>query len=128
MDLLHLQKDHHLMREEGALMLDGFWTAEFGSSAGVFGGGVAVLQNGKLYGGDGGYFYVGTYSFKEKEFHATLEIAPFIEDYPSVFKTVNQKITLELIGSIIDNNQLRAQGYSKGMPNVSFGVKLTRRA
>ena len=42
-------------------MIDGLWTAEFGSSTGEFGGGVVVLQNGQILGGDGGYFYVGKF-------------------------------------------------------------------
>jgi hypothetical protein len=31
--------------------MDGLWTAEFGSSSGIFGGGVAVFRDGKIWGG-----------------------------------------------------------------------------
>ena|SRR6476646_7008881 len=109
-------------------MLDGLWTAEFGSSAGIFGGGVAVFQDGKIKGGDGGHYYIGVFTFDGNDFQATLEVIPFIDDYQSVFKTVNEKIILDLTGSIMDKNQLRAQGHPRGMPDLSFGVKLTRRA
>ena len=42
--------------------MDGLWTVEFGSSTGMFGGGVAVFREGKIPGGDGLYYYVGQYS------------------------------------------------------------------
>jgi hypothetical protein len=41
--------------------MDGLWTAEFGSSVGMFGSGVVVFHEGKIMGGDNGYFYLGTY-------------------------------------------------------------------
>jgi len=109
--------------------MDGFWTAEFGSSTGVLGGGVAVLQDGSIVGGDGGYFYRGQYTVTGgNAFHATIEVIPFIENYPSVFKTVNQKLTLELVGSLQGSDQAIAQGQARGMPHLKFGVKLTKRA
>ena len=70
--------------------MDGLWTAEFGSSAGMFGGGVIVFQNGKLVGGDGTYFYTGEYTLQDKEFKAILRVSPFIDGAESVFKTVGQ--------------------------------------
>ena len=110
-------------------MLDGLWTAEFGSSTGVFGGGVAVLQDGKFLGGDGGYFYVGKYSVEGATFRATLEIMPFIDNYPSVFRTLHQKFSLELVGSVLgDQRTVTAQARAKEMPDISIGVKLTKRA
>jgi hypothetical protein len=109
-------------------MIDGLWTAEFGSSTGIFGGGVAVLQNGKVLGGDGGYFYLGDYRLQDRVFHAKIEVRPFIANYQSVFKTSNQPFTLELDGSLVDDNHITAQGRAKEMPHVSFGARLTRQA
>jgi T3SS negative regulator,GrlR len=108
--------------------MDGFWTAEFGSSAGIFGGGVVLFQAGKVMGGDGGYFYLGEYKLHGKEFEATIVVSPFIEGYTSVFNTAGQKFTLDLVGSVAREDQIVAQGQRKGMPGVTFGVKLTKRA
>lgn len=108
--------------------MDGFWTAEFGSSAGVFGGGVAVFQNGKIMGGDGGYFYLGEYTLSGSSFNATIEVQPFIKNYQSVFKTMDQKLTLDLAGSLQGTDEAIAQGQPRGMPQLNFGVKLTKRA
>lgn len=108
--------------------LGGFWTAEFGSSAGIAGGGVAFFQNGEVMGGDSAYFYLGEYTEGEKAFGATIEVIPFIQGVPSVFNTVGQKFTLDLVGSLEGPDRLVAQGQRRGMPGVTFGVKLTKRA
>lgn len=107
--------------------MNGLWTAEFGSSAGRFGGGVAVFLDGKIMGGDGTYFYVGEYTLNGNAFEATLNISPFIEGAESVFKTVGRDLTLELAGSVTDEGRAIAQGRPRGMPEHRFGVKLTKR-
>ena len=42
-------------------MIDGLWTVEFISTLNRSGKGVLVLNNGKIFGGDEGYYYSGTY-------------------------------------------------------------------
>jgi hypothetical protein len=107
--------------------ISGLWTAEFGSSAGVFGGGVAVFRAGEILGGDATYFYVGSYKLEGTNFSATLKVAPFIEGAESVFKTKGQPLTLELNGSFTEEGQGIGQGYPRENPSLKFGVKLIRR-
>jgi hypothetical protein len=109
-------------------MIDGLWTAEFGSSAGSFGGGSAVFRDGKILGGDATYYYVGDYTVKENSLFATLKISPFIEGAESVFKTVGRDIILKLEGTFVDQGQIIAKGQADGIRQFSFGVKLTKRA
>ncbi len=108
--------------------MEGLWTVEFGSSTGIFGGGVAVFRDGKIWGGDATYYYVGEFQLTGQAFHATLRVFPFIEGAPSVFKTMNRDVTLNLDGSLTDANHAIAQGHPQGMPELKFGAKLTRRA
>ena len=114
-------------REQGKAM-DGLWTAEFGTSTGGFGGGVVVFRDGKVLGGDATYFYVGEYKFKGKDFEARLKSSPFVKGAESVFKTTGQDLTLEITGSLIDQDHAIGQGYPRGMENLGFAVKLTKRA
>lgn len=107
--------------------VDGLWTIEFGSSVGVFGGGVVVFQGGKVMGGDGGYFYIGSYQANGDSIRATVEATPFIQGYESVFKTVGRPFTLDLVGTFTDDTHGIAQGSVRGMPNLKVGLKLTRR-
>lgn len=108
--------------------MDGLWTVEFGSNTGMFGGGVVVFENGRLMGGDGGYYYLGTYHLDGRNLQATVEAIPFVKDYESVFKTVGQRFTLELEGSLVDEGHAVAQGHPAGRPDLSFGARLTRRS
>jgi hypothetical protein len=108
--------------------MDGLWTAEFGSSAGVFGGGVATLRDGTITGGDGTYFYLGSYRLMGRTFQATLKVSPYIEGAESVFKTKGRDLTLELTGSLTPDGQVIAQGTPREVPDVRFAVKLTRRS
>ncbi len=107
--------------------MDGLWTAEFGSSVGIFGGGVVVFQDGKLLGGDGGYFYTGEYTLEGDTFNAQLKAAPFIENYESIFRTVGSDLSLVLVGTLLDEKHAVAQGNPSGAPLLKFGVKLTKR-
>jgi hypothetical protein len=110
------------------IAIEGLWTVEFGSSTGMFGGGVVVFQGGKILGGDGGYYYTGEYELHGDTFGATLRIFPFIEGYVSVFRTVGQELTLDLTGVLTPDGRTTAQGHPRGMPHLKFGAKLTRRA
>lgn len=41
-------------------MIDALWSLEFSSNAGSLGTGIAVIEAGRLIGGDGSFVYVGT--------------------------------------------------------------------
>jgi T3SS negative regulator,GrlR len=107
--------------------MDGLWTAEFGSSAGSFGGGVAVFQSGKILGGDGTYFYIGSYTIEGQHFQATLKSSAFIEGARSVFNTTGQDLTLQLDGSLTGEGQALARGSANEVPTLKFAVRLTKR-
>jgi hypothetical protein len=107
--------------------MDGLWTAEFGSSSGIFGGGVAIFRDGRILGGDGGYYYVGNYEIKDKAITATLTLTPFLRDYPSVFTTVNETLILRLSGTLLDEEHAIIQGHPEGKPDLRFGAKLAKR-
>lgn|SRR5690348_1631847 len=108
-------------------MMNGLWTAEFGSSTGIFGGGVAVFWDGKIMGGDATYYYLGEYTLNGNSLRATLRVSPFIEGAESVFKTVGRDLTLDLEGSLTGESRAIAQGHPRDMPNLNFGVKLVKR-
>ena len=108
--------------------MEGLWTLEFGSNVGLFGGGVVVLENGKVMGGDGGYFYLGEFVINGSQFRATIKVSPFIEGYESVFRTLGQTLTLELLGSRTDATHAVAQGHPVDRPELTLGVKMTKRS
>jgi hypothetical protein len=108
--------------------MNGLWTAEFGSTAGIFGGGVVIFSDdGTLMGGDSWYFYAGEYQREGNELTATLRVSPFIQGGQSVFGTTGQQLTLDLRGQITGNSSAIGQGTARGIANMNFGVKLTKR-
>ena len=107
--------------------MEGLWTVEFGSNVGMFGGGVVVLKDGELKGGDGGYYYLGSFELKGNKFQATIRVFPFLKGYESVFRTFDKDLTLELVGSLTDETHGVAQGHPIGRPDLTLGVKMTKR-
>ncbi len=107
--------------------MHGLWTAEFGSSLGMFGGGVVIFDEGTILGGDGTHFYVGEYVIEGESLTATLKVAPFIPGAESVFRSVGKGLTLDLEGSLLKGDQAIAQGRAREIPGLTFGVKLTKR-
>jgi hypothetical protein len=107
--------------------MNGLWTAEFGSSAGLYGTGVVVLHDGIVMGGDDGYYYLGEYALDDSLFSAAIRITPFVHGKPSIFNTFGQAFTLRISGQITGDT-ITAQGHPEDMPTLSFGVKLIKRA
>jgi len=108
--------------------MNGLWTAEFGSSAGAFGGGVVVFDDGEILGGDATYYYVGNYTLAGRDFEATLKSSPFVEGARSVFNTVGQELILQLKGSLVDDGKALAHGSADGAPGLTFAIRLTKRS
>lgn len=80
-------------------MYDGLWTVEFQSPIG-YGIGVMVLNNGRLLGGDAGYYYSGKYELTGNDgFEGALEVTRFDEGSISVFGDLEQ-ISLSFSGQI----------------------------
>jgi len=109
--------------------MEGLWTVEFGSNTGRFGAGVVVFHEGRVMGGDNGYFYRGTYALVGvNEFRATIDVTPFVDGIESVFNTLGRNLRLVLTGTIADGAHATAQGHPLTMPNLALGVKLTKRS
>jgi T3SS negative regulator,GrlR len=112
------------------MSIDGFWTAEFASTEGSFGGGVAFMQNGRIFGGDSGYSFVGTYELDKGDepsaMKAHLLVEPFIKDFPSIFRTTDVAYSIELLGSLTAD-VIIAQGFITDFPDLRLSAKLTRK-
>ncbi len=56
------------------MQLDALWTVEFATNHGDFGTGVAVLVEGRIYGGDSHHCYDGEYEFSAGEVSASVRV------------------------------------------------------
>jgi len=85
---------------------NGLWTVEFISTFNRAGQGVLVLNNGRLLGGDAGYYYSGTYKISGTmlsgtKIEGTVDVIRFDPMHLSVFGDI-ERFTLSFTGDIDD--------------------------
>jgi T3SS negative regulator,GrlR len=106
-------------------MIEGFWIVQYEGMQGN-GGGVAVLLKGKIFGGDTGYIYTGSYEMKGDQLTARVAVKNFLPGIPSVLGVVGDfelNIEGKLAGDVIKGTGSLVDGRA-----VGIGVKLTKRA
>ena len=114
--------------------MEGLWTIEFGSNVGVYSSGVVVLRGGKIKGGDASYYYDGSYEEPDptapfpSKFKAKFAAKPFVKNAISIFKTYGEDFTLDLEGTLKDEDNAVAVGIPEGIPGMNAGIRLIRRS
>jgi hypothetical protein len=108
-------------------MIEGLWTAVFGSGP-ISGGGVIYLSDGEAVGGDNQYFYLGSYAFEPQlsTLRARLQVIAFVKGAITVFGAPIPSFTLEVEGKVVGNS-VTATGSVMGMPAVKMHLQLVKR-
>jgi hypothetical protein len=101
---------------------EGLYKVEFSAGAGR-GAGVVVLLGGRVRGGDTSMYYIGSYTLKEDNFNATIDVRRHTPGMQSVFGVDN--VNLRLSGRIAGDNGVM-QGDAAQAPGVMFRATLTR--
>ncbi|MBS1717792.1 MAG: hypothetical protein JSS72_08680 [Armatimonadetes bacterium] len=102
--------------------MEGFWTCTFEGIQG-FGTGVVVLIGGKLFGGDTGYTYTGSYTVSGSTLEAKVHVEQYVGGIPSVMGQTN--FNLELRGAA-NGNQIVIAGSVPGTPMLFRGTMTKR--
>ena len=107
--------------------MDGLWTAEFGTASGVANGGVLVIASERIFGGDSGYYYSGTYAIAGDTLTGELSATHYYGPRVTAFGDSVLTFTIQFTGKA---NQARdlIDGFAErpGVGRVRF--RLTRRA
>lgn len=111
---------------ETFVMLEALWSVEFVTNVQSSGAGVAVLETGRVLGGDGQYFYVGSYRIQNSQVQAQLKVTHYAGLPNSVFGSMKE-FELDLIG-IPARDRFELHGHVAADPNLMIGIRLTRRA
>jgi len=104
-------------------MVEGFWIVQFEGVQGN-GGGVVFLKKGRIYGGDSGFVYTGTYQTDEKTITGHVKVRNFLPEIQSVFG-LSGDYELSLKGNVVDQ---KIEGSASLVNHAAMGivVKLTK--
>lgn len=104
--------------------MDGIWTFLIPERQG---GGVIVARNGKLYGGDIGFFFEGKYTEANNSVHGTIDVTRFNPHaHQSTWGDNAQRFQVLFQGTIKDTT-ITGTIQRANVP-AKFGLNLTRRA
>ena len=100
-------------------MFNGLWTIDFISTMNRFGSGVLVVNEGKLLGGDNGFYYEGNYNIEGDTIQGKVTVTRFNENIISIFGNIDnyslsfrgqiKKDTMEAVASIENMPDLKVR-------------------
>ena len=110
-------------------LLEALYVVEFGDIAGLGyrNGGVAVLETGKIFGGDSGYYYIGDYSSFGDLFEASVRITKHNPQWVNAFGDDALQFDIRVLGTIQQDMILGAME-RVDRPGLHLQLRLIRRA
>jgi|ERR1022692_1838021 isocitrate dehydrogenase len=105
-------------------MVDGFWIVQVQGPLGNTGG-VVVFINGKLFGGDSGFSYIGTYE-GDKMLKARIAVQhfdPAVQSILGVPGDYEMHVSANVQGDVMSGTAMLAN-----QPQRSVGIRLTKKA
>ena len=106
-------------------MVEGFWIVQYEGMKGN-GGGVVMFIKGKVFGGDTGYTYIGSYRTQGNSVKAEVAVRNFLPDIPSVLGVVGD-FELNIEGKL-EGDIIKGTGSLANSQAVGIALKLTKRA
>jgi hypothetical protein len=92
-----------MAKQEGIMpQIEGLYVVEFGDVAiggqtyTYWNGGVAVLETNRIFGGDSGYYYLGTYTIKGSQFESTGKIVKHNPTWEDAFGSTNPSFNVKV--------------------------------
>jgi T3SS negative regulator,GrlR len=82
--------------------IEALYVVEFGDvgGQGYRNGGVAVLETNRIFGGDSGYYYVGTYNIKDNHIEATAKVVKHNPSFANVFGDASLSFNIKMSGTV----------------------------
>jgi hypothetical protein len=106
-------------------MIEALWTANFSSTQhGTFASGVIVFEGGRIFGGDGSYYYLGDYVVEGSTVSAKVVVTHYAGAPTGVLGPMH-KGTLEFNGQITGDT-MRGAGVTLGQPQMHLTISCRR--
>jgi T3SS negative regulator,GrlR len=106
-------------------MIDGFWLVHADGAAGSAGG-VAFFTNGKVFGGDSGFYYIGSYQEKDGVVKARVAVHNFDPAIQNILSVAND-YELHVSGMVKDDT-ITGTAVIPGVGSQSLAIRLTKKA
>jgi hypothetical protein len=107
------------------MVIDGLWIIQFTGTQ-IRGSGVVVLINGKLFGGESGFYYVGNYEADGEIVKARVMVRNFDPAIPSGFGVPGD---YEMdVSMMLRDDGMTGTAVVTGYPQYSLGIHLTKKA
>lgn len=106
-------------------MVDGFWLLQYEGIQGN-GGGVLVLLNGRVFGGDSAYYYMGSYQTIGPTLKARVQVRKFLPGVANALG-VEGDFELDVVGAV-EGNVIRGTASLVSTAGPGIAIKLTQRA
>jgi hypothetical protein len=101
-------------------MLEGLYSVKFNSNMGSWGAGVALFTNGKVYGGDASYYYMGTANVEGENVSARIHVGHHQGERMSIFGSLNE-FNLEVSGTP-SGDSFSLSGHVVEQPNMKITI------
>ncbi|MCA1978736.1 MAG: hypothetical protein LDL19_05810 [Thiobacillus sp.] len=108
------------------MSVEALWSVEFMSNVGGVGAGVAIFENGNIYGGDGTYYYTGKYRIVNSQVDATVKVAHYAGQPLSIFGQDTRPFDLR-IGGPVSDSVMNLAGVRIDDESKRMGLRLTKR-
>lgn len=109
-------------------LLEGVWSIEIGDGVSYLPGGVLVLDNGQVRGGDSGYFYFGSYGTVGSDITLDLQVSHYRAQRPAVWGEDGDSFVLVVRGAIANGGTLIEGGTERQDPRQRRVVRMRKRA
>ncbi len=106
--------------------IDGFWTVHF-SGTEILGSGVVIFSKGKLFGGETGFYYIGTYTSEGNVLKARVMIRNFDPSTPSGFG-IPGDYEMSISVMLQDERTMTGTAMIANQPQHNLGIRLIKRA
>jgi T3SS negative regulator,GrlR len=108
------------------MALDGLWIVQF-TAKDIFGSGVVVFSGGKLFGGETGFYYVGSYESDGKVVQARVMVRNFDPSIPSGFGIPVSDYEMD-VSATLQGYTMTGTAMIVNQPQYSLGIRLTKKA
>jgi hypothetical protein len=109
------------IRKRRSATIDGLWTVEFRTNVGDAGFGTIVLENGRVAGGDGGYYYLGSYALDGEKITAEVKIQQYNGVYASRSESP-ETATLKISGNV-QGTRMMVSGQVVENPELEIAIR-----